>query len=383
MAATRRSSGASLEASSGAKPPSSPTPSARPALLQRALAARGRPRRPIRSASAKVGADRGQTMNSWKSSGLSACAPPLRTLTSARAARGRRRRRGTGTAAGPRSAAAARAAAIDTPRMALAPRRALFVGAVEVDEQPVERRLVGGVRPRDAASAISPLTLPTALVTPLPPKRARRRRAARAPRACRWRRPEGTAARPTAPRTQPGVDLDGRVAAASRGSPGRGRAGAHEGSFRCSRCSASTTGTMTAAGIRGIRGTPPASTSVQSRPETWCSANQFCEAEGVGLGVTGAPWSMTPAVRSLCCALADPAATSFWELPRGRPACGHVLAGDRLAVIADLVDGHVDPVAGGEIGKPRRASRRRACPRSRSLGARRADAVARLRLTRA
>ena len=35
---------------------------------------------PARTASRIVGAPSGQTMNSWKSSGLGACAPPLRTL---------------------------------------------------------------------------------------------------------------------------------------------------------------------------------------------------------------------------------------------------------------------------------------------------------------
>ncbi len=60
----------------GAKPPSSPTFTLWPA------ATRSRRRvwktsEPIRTASAKVAAPMGAIMNSWKSSGLSACAPPL------------------------------------------------------------------------------------------------------------------------------------------------------------------------------------------------------------------------------------------------------------------------------------------------------------------
>ena len=69
-------SASSALAKAGAKPPSSPTLVAWPAS-ESAFFSAWKISAPIRSASAKVGAPVGSTMNSWKSSGLSAWAPPL------------------------------------------------------------------------------------------------------------------------------------------------------------------------------------------------------------------------------------------------------------------------------------------------------------------
>ena len=72
-------SAASLDSRSGAKPPSSPTAVFRPRFLSVDFSA-WKTSAPVRSASAKVGAPTGTTMNSWKSTELSACAPPLSTF---------------------------------------------------------------------------------------------------------------------------------------------------------------------------------------------------------------------------------------------------------------------------------------------------------------
>ncbi len=63
-----------------------------------------------------------------------------------------------------------------------------------------------------SSSAIGPLTLPTAVATPLPPNRSppsRNSTASNSP----VEAPEGTAARPAAPETKQDFDLDGRIAA--------------------------------------------------------------------------------------------------------------------------------------------------------------------------
>ncbi len=60
----------------GAKPPSSPTLVLWPASFS-AWRSVWKISAPMRRPSAKVGAPTGITMNSWKSMGLSACAPPL------------------------------------------------------------------------------------------------------------------------------------------------------------------------------------------------------------------------------------------------------------------------------------------------------------------
>ena len=72
-------SASSLEARSGAKPPSSPTAVASPRSPSVFLSA-WKTSAPMRSASRNVGAPTGTTMNSWKSTLLSAWAPPLRTF---------------------------------------------------------------------------------------------------------------------------------------------------------------------------------------------------------------------------------------------------------------------------------------------------------------
>ena len=70
-------SAASLDSRSGAKPPSSPTAVFRPRFFSVDFSA-WKISAPMRSPSAKVGAPTGTTMNSWKSTELSACEPPLR-----------------------------------------------------------------------------------------------------------------------------------------------------------------------------------------------------------------------------------------------------------------------------------------------------------------
>src|SRR5260370_38006788 len=60
----------------GAKPPSSPTAVEEPCFFSAVLRA-WKISTPQRNASEKLGAPTGITMNSWKSTELSACAPPL------------------------------------------------------------------------------------------------------------------------------------------------------------------------------------------------------------------------------------------------------------------------------------------------------------------
>ena len=150
----------------------------------------------MRNASANEGALWGAILNSWKSTVLSACRPPLMTLrqgTGRIAASAPPRCRYKGT---PDDAAAARATAIDTPRMALAPSRALFRGAVERDQPLVDALLIGGRRGRSARRrsrrrrARPPAAHPLAAVA-LP-----RRPAVRPPRARPSTRPTAPAPRP-------------------------------------------------------------------------------------------------------------------------------------------------------------------------------------------
>ena len=72
-------SAASLDSRSGAKPPSSPTAVESPRLFSVFLSA-WKTSAPIRSPRANESAPTGTTMNSWKSTELSACAPPLSTF---------------------------------------------------------------------------------------------------------------------------------------------------------------------------------------------------------------------------------------------------------------------------------------------------------------
>ncbi len=68
---------ASLSGRLGAKPPSSPTAVLMPSAASTALSA-WYTSAPMRSASRKLFAPTGITMNSWRSTLLSACLPPLR-----------------------------------------------------------------------------------------------------------------------------------------------------------------------------------------------------------------------------------------------------------------------------------------------------------------
>ena len=77
MASITTSSASRFALRLGAKPPSSPTPVERPWPLRMPRSA-WKISAPARSASAKVGAPAGITMNSCTSTLLSACAPPLR-----------------------------------------------------------------------------------------------------------------------------------------------------------------------------------------------------------------------------------------------------------------------------------------------------------------
>ena len=157
----------------GAKPPSSPTPVARPRFFRM-------PRRawkisaPTRSASLNELAPTGITMNSWKSTLVSACAPPLRMLhigTGSRSARAPPtiawRSAPMCSKSGTRSsAAAARRAAIDTASVALAPSRPLL--AVPSRAIIASSSAAWFSSLPMTALAISPLMLATAVRTPLP-----------------------------------------------------------------------------------------------------------------------------------------------------------------------------------------------------------------------
>ncbi len=77
MAWLIRSSAAVVPATSGANPPSSPRPVLSPRFFSTDLSA-WYTSAPQRSASLKLGAPIGATMNSWMSTAVSACAPPLR-----------------------------------------------------------------------------------------------------------------------------------------------------------------------------------------------------------------------------------------------------------------------------------------------------------------
>ena len=98
--------------------------------------------------------------------------------------------------------------------------------AVELDQRAVERRAGRSRRGRRPPSAISPLTLATACVTPLPQPGARRRRAARWPRTRRSTRPR---ARPRARRRRsagrPRPRRSGCRGCRGSGGRGRGRSG--------------------------------------------------------------------------------------------------------------------------------------------------------------
>ena len=152
-------------------------------------------------------------MNSWKSTLLSACAPPLSTFII-----------GTG-----------RMCAASPPRYA--PQRLALLGRggvggrerdgedrvgaqarlvrrpVQVDERAIEAGLVDRVAATDGVGDLTVDVGHRAWRRPCPARR-RRRRAAPWPRTRPSRRPTGTAARPVDPGAQSEVRLDGRVAPA-------------------------------------------------------------------------------------------------------------------------------------------------------------------------
>ena len=170
---------------------------------------------PIRSASANDGAPTGITMNSWKSTLESACAPPFRMFIigtgSDERRRCRRARRGAGRAAAAAQPASARSAAIDTPSSALAPSRLLvgvpssaIIAVVEralielaADERLGDLAVDVGDRLADALADVARLVAVAQLQRlALAGRRARRHR----------RPPEGAA-------VERDVDFDRRVAA--------------------------------------------------------------------------------------------------------------------------------------------------------------------------
>ena len=154
MPSTSTPSAASLDSRSGANPPSSPTAVLRPRSCNVRLSA-WKTSAPVRRASAKVGAPAGTTMNSWKSTALSACAPPLSTFiigTGSTRAPAPPRWRHSGS---PASAAAAFAAASDTPRIAFAPRRPLFGVPSSVEHRPVHGLLVARVQALDGGGQVA------------------------------------------------------------------------------------------------------------------------------------------------------------------------------------------------------------------------------------
>src|SRR5215211_2513794 len=97
----------------------------------------------------------------------------------------------------PSSAAAARAAASDTPRIAFAPRRALF-GVPSSSSIARSRPCWSSASSPVTAAAISPFTFSTARRTPLPPQASPPSRSSTASNSP-VEAPEGTAARPPAP----------------------------------------------------------------------------------------------------------------------------------------------------------------------------------------
>ena len=198
MPATSTSSAASLESRSGANPPSSPTAVEARAACSVPLSA-WKTSVPIRSASEKLAAPAGTTMNSWKSTLLSACAPPLSTFIigtgrtwsrlgaaedSGRAAGPPRPRRPARPPARRRGSRWRRAATCSGSRRARSGSRSIAP--------------CSAARAPSSASAISPLTLATARATPLPPQASPPSRSSTASNSP-VEAPEGTAARPRAP----------------------------------------------------------------------------------------------------------------------------------------------------------------------------------------
>ena len=142
-------------------------------------------------------------MNSWKSTLLSACAPPLRMFIIGdgqdRAAGPRRTVwRGACRAARAAASALARARAIETPSSALAPSRPLLgVPSSAIMERRPPR--ADPSRGRRAPSRFRRSRVTTAFVTPLPRYRFLSPSRSSSASRCPVDAPDGTAARPKAP----------------------------------------------------------------------------------------------------------------------------------------------------------------------------------------
>ncbi len=122
---------------------------------------------PVRSASVKLPAPAGTTMNSWMSRPLSACAPPLRTFmngTGSTRAPGPPRYWYSGR---PESSAAARATASETPRIALAPSEDLF-GVPSSSSSAWSTAACSAASIPSISGAMVSITFCTARRTPLP-----------------------------------------------------------------------------------------------------------------------------------------------------------------------------------------------------------------------
>ena len=122
---------------------------------------------PMRSASAKVEAPAGTTMNSWRSIEFWACTPPLMTFSIGTGRTCAVRAAEPAVERDARVAAAAFAAASETPRIAFAPSRPLF-GVPSSSMSAASRpALVLRVQPRDRERDLA-VDVATARVTPLP-----------------------------------------------------------------------------------------------------------------------------------------------------------------------------------------------------------------------
>ena len=192
---------AALDSRLGAKPPSSPTAVLMPLDL-RTLARLWNTSAPMRRPSFRVFAPTGWIMNSWMSTLLSACSPPLMMFI---IGRGIENTPGVPFSSAmcsykgmPLAAAAALAVARETARIAFAPNLALFsVPSKSIMIWSIAAWSLASLPAR--AAAIGPFTASTAFSTPLPRKRdlspSRSSRASREP----VEAPEGAAARPMKP----------------------------------------------------------------------------------------------------------------------------------------------------------------------------------------
>ncbi len=154
IAFTQKSSAASAEGRFGAKPPSSPTLVLWPAFFS-ALFSAWNVSAPQRTASAIDGAPTGMIMNSWKSIGLSAWAPPLTTFI---IGVGRTRARRAADIAIKRQAGGLGRGLGDRERYAedgVGAEPRLVRRAVERDHRLVDLELIFGVEARDGVENVA------------------------------------------------------------------------------------------------------------------------------------------------------------------------------------------------------------------------------------